>query len=112
MSDYSTRYDSDERPVPMPRMALAYVAGAAALLFAIGCVILAVFLVSANRSAGEAAAARAVAEEKQQEADRSEQESRRLLGLEAGARQLANTRADTAEQSRQKAQQERDEARQ
>ncbi len=110
MSRYSTSYDSGEQRVPAPRQALAYVAGAAAVLFAIGCAILAVLFLAARRDSEESAAARAVAESKQSEADRSEQESRRLMALEASARQLAETRADAAEQARQKAQHERDEA--
>src|SRR5690242_9893130 len=76
MSDYSKSYGPDER-VPLPRTALAYVAGAAALLFAIGCAITAVLYLGANRTAEEAVAARAAAEEKQREADKGAQESQR-----------------------------------
>jgi WD40 repeat protein/tetratricopeptide (TPR) repeat protein len=111
MSRYSTSYDSGEQRAPSPRQALAYVVGAAALLFAIGSGILAVMFLGARRDSDEAVAARVLAEGKQSEADRSEQESRRLLAQEAGARQLAETRADAAEQARQKAQRERDEDR-
>jgi WD40 repeat protein/Tfp pilus assembly protein PilF len=110
MSDYSKSYDTGEGPVPMPRQALAYVAGAAALLFAVGCVILVVLFVGANRTAEEAVAARTLAEEKQREAERNALDAQQLAQAAKEARQQAEAQVGEAEQARKKAQQERDEA--
>src|SRR5579885_1229791 len=114
MSRYSTStpYDPEGGPAPVPRQALTYVAGATALLFAAGCAILAVLFVGANRTADEAVAARAAADERLHQAEEREQQSLRQVGVAVGGRELAETKADAAEQARQRAQEERDEARQ
>jgi len=109
MSEYSTStsYDPSGRPTGAPRQALAYVAGATALVFLAGCAILGLLYYSANRTAEEAVDARTVAENKAREAESREQKSLLLVGTTTSERERADTQARGADQAREKAQQER-----
>jgi WD40 repeat protein/Tfp pilus assembly protein PilF len=108
----TTSYDPEGQPSPAPRQALTYIAAVTALVFGVGCALLGVFFIGANRTAEEAVETRDKANESRRLAEENEQKSRQLIGVVTSAKDLAETKADAAEQARRKAQDERDEARQ
>ena len=99
MSEYPSATSDDPygRPTSPPRQALAYVAGAVALVFAAACVILIVVFISAHRTAEEANDARTAAEAKVRQAEERDQKSLRLLGQATGARELAESKIAMAD---------------
>ncbi len=116
MSEQKTAHDYGESPVAPPRQVLTYVAGAAALLFAVIGVILAVLYVGASRQAEEARLeASRTAEEAFRNAEAAahhDQETREQLAQAVSARELAESQAVAGEQARLKAKEQADETRQ
>jgi WD40 repeat protein len=103
MSEYesTTSYDASDRPAPVPRTGLLYLAAATALLLALGCAILGLMLVSARRTADSASAE---SEKAQKQVEKNDDTIRLLKSEKANLSREADEQAKAAEGNLQKAQ--------